>query len=102
MPNQYSPARNEAYLCFIREQPCCTCGDDVSVEAHHPRVGIINEDGVIEGTGPGMAQKSYDRWAVPLCGRCHRTLHARGEQLFWVERSIDPLALALRYQIKVR
>jgi hypothetical protein len=82
---------NTSYLAHIRRQPCCVCGDDVHVEAHHPRYGV------------GMADKASDRDAVPLCGRHHRELHATGsEREFWASRGIDPHALALRYQILVR
>jgi hypothetical protein len=91
------------YLNFIREQACCICGNDVAVEAHHPRVGFLNEDGtVVDGTNPGAAQKASDRWALPLCGRHHREAHAKGDRLFWAELGIDPLALALNYQITAR
>ena len=70
--NQHSPPRNEAYLHFLREQPCCVCGR-TPADAHHPRIGFINsEDGtVVEGTGPGMGQRSSDRWALPLCRDHH-------------------------------
>lgn len=84
--------RDEIYLRFIRRQPCCICGDDVSVEAHHPRVNSIN------GDSPGGGQKASDKWALPLCGRHHRELHTKNEWVFWTERGLDPFALAMNYQ----
>jgi hypothetical protein len=85
--------RDEQHLDFIRQQPCCICGDNTTVEAHHPRVGTIN------GDNPGMAQKCSDKWALPLCGRHHRELHSKNEMLFWTENGIDPFALAMRYRV---
>lgn len=81
-----------AYLRWVRQQPCCVCGDDVSVEAHHPRVGSINDP------QPGMAQRANDRWALPLCGRHHRELHSVGDRQFWASLGIDPIALSMHYR----
>lgn len=64
--------RDEGYLHRVRGMPCCICGDDVSVEAHHPRIGIV-----------GAGRKADDRDAVPLCGRHHRELHTMNEREFW-------------------
>jgi hypothetical protein len=95
--NQYSPERSQAYLAFIRSCRCCLCGR-LDVEAHHPRVGSINDD-----SNPGMAQKADDRWALPLCAAHHRELHSMSEREFWASNGgIDPYALALRYQVTVR
>jgi hypothetical protein len=65
--------RNERALEAVRQMPCCICGDDTSVEAHHPRVGLF-----------ALGMKNDDEAAVPLCGRHHRELHAMGnEREFW-------------------
>ena len=54
------PTRNLKYLAWIRTLPCLVCGRTTGVEAAH--------------TGPhGMAQKSPDTSAIPLCARHHRT-----------------------------
>lgn len=54
------PTRNLKYLAWIRTLPCLVCGRTMGVEAAH--------------TGPhGMAQKSPDTSAIPLCARHHRT-----------------------------
>jgi hypothetical protein len=84
------PDRSRTYLNFIRQQPCCLCGDDVHVEAHHPRFGV------------GMAERADDREAVALCGKHHRELHGMNEREFWARYNVDPQALALRYQVMVR
>lgn len=85
------PKRDEIYLRFIRRQPCCVCGNDVEVEAHHPRVNSIN------GDKPGLAQKCSDKWAVPLCGKHHKEAHSMNEWEFWKSRGLDPFALAMHY-----
>jgi hypothetical protein len=70
-------ARDEQCLAVIRRQPCLICGNDVSVEAHHPRIGVV-----------GMARKADDHAAVPLCGRHHRELHTMNEREFWASYGI--------------
>jgi hypothetical protein len=84
------PERNNSYLGFVRSHPCCLCGDDIHVEAHHPRFGV------------GMGEKASDRDAVPLCGRHHRELHTMDEREFWASYGVSPQALALKYQVMVR
>lgn len=85
--------KDDGYLDYIRAQPCCICGDDVSVEAAHVRSGSL---GVKDYTGG--AQKSSDKWALPLCGRHHKEQHRMNELEFWASYGIDPFALAQRYQ----
>jgi hypothetical protein len=98
MPDRKPRQRDHDYLDYIRSMPCCICGDDVSVEAHHPRVGSINGDKQQDGT----AQRAADMWALPLCGRHHRELHATGERVFWASVGIDPIALAMHYRARPR
>jgi hypothetical protein len=86
---------DDDYLAYIRKQRCCICGDDTTVEAAHLRVGSIN-DGIKRDTG--MAEKSSDKWALPLCGRHHRQQHTMNEREFWASYGIDPFALAMQYQ----
>jgi hypothetical protein len=89
------PEYGEAYLRWVRSNPCCVCGDDVHVEAHHPRLGWI-EEGI---AAPGLAQKASNRWAVALCSQCHRDLHAFGsEREYWASLGLSPLQIALNYQ----
>ena len=91
---QRRPRRHDPeYLEYIRQQACCICGNDVSVEAHHPRTGTVN------GENPGMGQKISDKWALPLCGKHHRAVHSQSEQYFWASYGIDPFATAMQYRI---
>jgi hypothetical protein len=96
-PNFRQPReRDKQYLDYIRQQPCCICGDNVSVEAAHLRVGSIND-----GKRPtGKNEKSSDKWALPLCGVHHREQHRTNERVFWASWGIDPFALAMHYRNK--
>lgn len=86
---------DEAYLAWIRQQPCCLCGDDTTVEAAHLRVGSINDD----KRDTGGSETSSDKWALPLCGKHHRMQHAAGDELvFWASFGINPFLLAMSYQ----
>jgi hypothetical protein len=69
--------RNEARLNEVRAEPCLICSDPVTVEAHHPRIGVI-----------GMGRKNDDDKAVALCGRHHRELHRMNEAEFWASYGI--------------
>jgi hypothetical protein len=83
-----------AYLAWVRTQPCCVCGDDTTVEAHHVRVASI-VDGKLQ---TGLSRRASDKWALPLCGRHHREAHSQNESVFWASRGIDPFALSLSYR----
>jgi hypothetical protein len=87
---------DDEYLAYIRQQRCCICGDDTSVEAAHLKVGSINHD----KRDTGMAEKSSDKWALPLCGRHHREQHTKNEREFWASYGIDPFALSMQYRVK--
>jgi hypothetical protein len=80
------------HLAHVRTLPCCVCGG-IDVEAHHPR--NVADDPAHRYVG--LATKASDRWAVPLCSRCHRALHAFGnEREWWSSLGLDPLAIALK------
>lgn len=90
---------DRAYLNFIRQQRCCVCGDNTSVEAAHLRVGSINHG----KENPGMGSRPSDRWVLPLCGAHHREQHSMGEMHFWTSHGIsDPFALCLHYNARPR
>ena len=56
---------NTKYTQWIKRQPCCACGNG-SDDPHH-----------ITGNGfGGMATKAHDLFVIPLCRRCHDSLHA--------------------------
>ena len=67
--------RNPAYLSAVRNMPCCACENLGEIqrhrtEAHH----FIGLGGTFDGftiKGGGLAMKSPDREAIPLCGRHH-------------------------------
>lgn len=90
-PRQLDPD----YLAWIRTLPCCLCGDDVHVEAHHPRIGSIGDG----KNYTGMNEKASDKWALPLCGRHHREAHSMNEREFWACYGINPFALAMTYRM---
>lgn len=83
--------RNEKHLDFIRQQPCCICGDNTSTEAAHIRTGSIGHS----KPSTGMQEKPSDKWSVPLCNRHHREQHAMNEMAFWRKYEIDPFMLAI-------
>lgn len=101
MPYVKPRDRDNSYLNWIRQQPCCIpgCGNDVNVEAAHLRSGSLDDD----KPAAGGQQKSDDKWALPLCGRHHREQHTMNEREFWSSYGIrDPFALAMKYQVMVR
>lgn len=88
--------KDAGHLKFIRELPCCICGDPTSTEAAHIRY----TEPKVAKENPGMQQKPSDAFTVPLCGKHHREQHTGNERAWWNGREIDPhyLALAL-YQV---
>ena len=96
---RHSADHNPAYLALIRQLPCLKCGMEPSSEAAHVRY-----NSGAHGKHNGMGKKPADRWAVPLCGDCHRTdrdaLHQIGEGLFWYLLGIDPLLICDRLYAK--
>lgn len=59
------PFRSEAYLSWVRSQPCCGCGvTGTRVHAHHNIADRFS------------SSKAADAFAMPLCADCHRELHA--------------------------
>lgn len=59
--NTELPERNEDYLNYIRTLPCICCGIQHRSEAHHIR----------DTRTAGVAIKSPDWYAIPLCHNCH-------------------------------
>jgi hypothetical protein len=82
-----------AYLRMVRQLPCLSCGLEPCGEAAHVR----GQSGAY-GKRSSMGRKPSDRWAVPLCGDCHRedpiALHRVGEELFFHRLGINPLLVA--------
>lgn len=83
---------NAAHLRYLRALPCCICGNDIQSEAAHCRYA----DRSVAKPITGVATKSHDFYAVPLCGECHRSQHDYGnEREWWHDRDIDPVKLGL-------
>jgi hypothetical protein len=82
---------DEAHLEFIRQLPCVICFNDIETQAAHLR----SENLRYGKRHTGMAEKPSDRWALPLCGRCHTAQHKSNEKNFWLNSGIDPWVLAM-------
>jgi hypothetical protein len=82
--------KDEKHLAYIRTLPCCICGDNTSTEAAHIRTAAPGK------RHTGMAEKSSDKWAVPLCSRHHREQHNFGNEMEWWKcHGINPFVLAM-------
>ena len=89
---QRQPREKDAkHLDFIRSLPCACCGNDIQTEAAHLRSGNLKY-----GKPPtGGGEKPSDKWALPLCGQCHRRQHEGDEEAFWAFGGINPWVLAM-------
>lgn len=83
--------KSKKHLDFIRQLPCCICGDNVTVEAAHIRMA----DARINKPITGNSIKPDDKYTVPLCGKHHREQHEGSEREFWEHHQKDPILLAL-------
>lgn len=83
--------KDAAFLKFVRQQPCTTCGKAAPNQAAHIRMGSLAYDKRSTGAG----ERPSDRWSTPLCAKCHLyTQHTMGERAFWEAHKIDPFAVA--------
>ena len=86
--------RDPSFLAYVRRLPCAVgpIGCSGGIEAAHIRYGLPGEPLT------GMQRKPDDCRAVPLCAGHHRTnpdaQHAGNERRWWLDRGIDPHALA--------
>lgn len=73
-------AGEPGYLRHVRETPCLSCRSPYPSAHHLQRVGE-----------KGMGLKSTDKWAVPLCHKCHMELHTGGlpEDVWWALKGVD-------------
>ena len=67
------PWRSNAYLRYIRQQPCVVCGHTLT-QAHHVKT---------VGSGGG------DNWAIPLCISCHQMIYLVGRDTFFERHNIN-------------
>lgn len=76
--------RDERYLAEIRNVGCIVCGT-MPVHAHH----------LMRAEERGMALRTGDNWAVPLCPTHHDDLHNFGrEDVWWALSGTDPMEWA--------
>jgi hypothetical protein len=59
------PVRSDSFLAFVRQHPCCCCGEPRDIEAHH----IVNG---------GIGKKASDRLTAPLTAEHHAFWHQHG------------------------
>lgn len=78
------------HLTAVRQLPCLLCRRS-PCDAAHIRIGDLLRDKRPTGKG----EKPSDKWAVPLCHRCHMEQHRHGERIFWEAQRIDPIAVAI-------
>lgn len=82
--------RDNAYLAYLRRQPCEACGSTTHVQAAHVRSGYADA-----GWPPtGMQVKPSDARALSLCVLCHLdgpdAQHKSNERAWWAARNIYP------------
>lgn len=89
---QRQPREKDAkHLDWVRQQPCCVCGDNTTTEAAHIRT--VN---LVVGKDDFGWGKPSDKWVTPLCGAHHREQHAMGDEMkFWNKYRLNPFAIAM-------
>jgi hypothetical protein len=77
--------RSLEHLKHVRTFSCVACKAPGPSTAHHLTIAQPKARGL----------KAGDQWSLPLCDRCHKELHARGdERAYWADIGIDPISLA--------
>lgn len=88
------PSKDEVHLGLIRQCQCLACLVEPAEAAH-----VRYADPLRDKPMTGMGRKPADKWAVPLCPKCHRdgpgAQHSMGERQFWEAHRIDPLAVCI-------
>jgi hypothetical protein len=82
------PGMSEDHLALIRKMPCCDCLKLPGGEAHHLKANTGER---------GMAVRSTDRWALPMCHEHHMQVEAVGakrETAHFQDMGFDPIELA--------
>ncbi len=83
-PTEKDPGEDKPYLAWVRRQFCAWCSIMGPCQAHHSTApGLI--DGVTRRVNSrGKGKKSADRFAFPLCHKCHDRFHsASGDFREW-------------------
>ena len=66
--------KSKNHLKNVASKPCMICGSR-EVQAHH----------LLRASPRGMAKKTGDEWAVPLCFIHHEALHLNGDEIEFFE-----------------
>ena len=82
--------RDEAFLAFVRKQPCCVCAKPAPSDAAHIRAA----NPMLGKRYCGKGEKPHDRFATPLCRECHAQQHSMAEMAFWAMVMLNPFKIA--------
>lgn len=84
--------RDKRHLINVRSFLCFSCGINQEIQAHH----LLKLPEGLHKEESGTAQKNGDNWAIPLCRRCHGSLHMAGseEKFFGKDRALDAIDCA--------
>lgn len=83
--------KDDKHRAFIGTLLCVACLDDTSVECAH----ISRASPIYGKRYRGKGEKSDDCWTVPLCSKCHRLQHEKGEDEFWDDYLYDQLGIVI-------
>lgn len=91
---QRKPRRHDAgYLAHVRLQPCILSGIADDCQGRTDPAHLRFSDAKVGRLNPGTANKSDDKWVLPLCRHHHDAQHACGnERRWWSQWGIDPNA----------
>lgn len=78
------PIRDRGHLKRVSKLPCLWCWSE-PCQAHHVRVGSYQ-----------LGKRVCDSKVVPLCPKCHATVHNYNEREVWDSVNIDPLDIAAK------
>ena len=85
--------KDPKYLDWLHKLPCVVTGyTGDRIQAAHLRAASQEWN----KRHTGMAEKSSDRWCLPLRDDIHAEQHAMGEMEFWKDKGIDPHLLCAK------
>ena len=73
----------DSYLDFVRQLPCAICHDDTTTHPHHE----------MGNKQRGVAFKSHNIRAFPLCRKHHTELHNMGHQSFEKQHGVTQASM---------
>ena len=86
----------QKHLKFIDSLPCCVCGGAFGTSTHHHLLRVDRKflpatpetEGLMfpKIKSKGMGTKSDDRFALPLCTKCHAEAHRLGNDKEYLKR----------------